>query len=175
MTTILIILAAIILVVFIAHLLAKKEMNIVKEITIQKPADQVYAYLRLTKNQDYFSTWNMLDPSMKKEYEGTDGQVGFIYRWDSATNKNVGAGEQEIIKMEEGKSIDYKLHFLRPMKNTAYSGFLITATNSQSTTVQWRFYGPTKFPMTILKGVFEKMLGKDLEKGLATLKQVLEN
>jgi hypothetical protein len=48
---------------------------------------------------------------MKKDYEGTDSQVGFVYKWESLINKNVGAGEQEIKKIEEVKSIEYKLRF----------------------------------------------------------------
>ena len=155
-------------------LLMGKEMKIERSIIIQKPAKQVFDYLKLTRNQDNFSTWNMTDPEMKKEYDGIDGQVGFIYKWDSSKNKNVGAGEQEIKKIEEGSSIEYELRFSRPMKNVANSKFVLNPENINQTKVIWLFYGPAKFPMNLMKPIFQNMLGKDLQKGLNNLKAVLE-
>jgi hypothetical protein len=175
MTTTIIVLASVIALVLILTLLMGNEMRIERSISIDNPIRQVFEYLKITKNQDNFSTWNMTDPTMKKEYQGTDGQVGFIYKWDSPTNKNVGAGEQEIKRIEEGKCIEYEIRFLRPMKNVASSKFVVHANNTSQTQVSWLFSGPTKFPMTLLKPIFQNMLGKDLEKGLKTLKTILEN
>ena len=174
MMTTFIILAALIVLIFILHILMGKEMKIERSITIDRPVNQVFEYVKMTKNQDNFSTWNMTDPGMQKEYHGTDGQVGFIYKWDSATNKNVGAGEQEITKIDEGKSIEYELRFSRPMKNVANSSFFLESSAPDRTVVKWLFWGPTKFPMTLMKPIFQNMLGKDLEKGLISLKKVLE-
>ena len=148
-------------------------MRIEKSIEISRNAGSVYDYLRITKNQDNFSVWNMTDPGMKKEYRGEDGQVGFVYSWDS-TNKNAGAGEQEITAMEEGRSIDYALRFFRPMKNTGTSRFQITGRGEDKTQVVWIFDSPSRFPMSLLSPIFKKMLGKDLEKGLLNLKGILE-
>ena len=148
-------------------------MKIEKAIEIRKSSDVVFDYLRLTKNQDNFSLWNMTDPKMDKKYEGTDGTVGFIYTWDS-TNKNVGAGAQEITGIVEGKSIDYELRFLRPMQNTGKSKFEIITKGEGLSTVVWIFDSPSKFPMSLLSPIFRKMLGKDIEKGLNNLKQILE-
>jgi hypothetical protein len=114
----------------------------------------------------------MADPSMKKEYSGNDGSIGFIYRWDSM-NKNVGAGEQETTALAEGKRIDFALRFFRPMKNTGTSSFLIEE-ESGTTKVSWIFDSPSKFPMSLFAPVFKRMLGKDLEKGLGNLKTILE-
>ncbi len=115
----------------------------------------------------------MTDPGMKKNYRGTDGTVGFMYGWDS-TMKNVGAGEQEITGIEEGKSIDYTVRFFRPMQNTATTRFLVKGTGEKGTTVTWKFESPSKFPMVLFTPVFKVMLGKDLEKGLINLKRILE-
>jgi hypothetical protein len=151
-----------------------KEMKIERSISISKSRQQVFDYLKITKNQDHFSSWNMADPEMKREYQGTDGEVGFIYKWDSKKNKNVGAGEQEIKKIITGEQIEYQLRFSRPMKNIANSQFNLHSESPTHTTVTWLFYGPTKFPMTLLKPVFQNMLGKDLQKGLNNLKTLLE-
>jgi hypothetical protein len=148
-------------------------MKIEKSITINRNSGLVFDYLKITKNQDYFSVWNMADPNMKKTHKGTDGTVGFIYSWDS-TVKNVGAGEQEITAIEEGKSIDYTIKFYRPMQNTGKTKFQITSLGDESTSVVWIFDSPSKFPMSLFSPIFKKMLGKDLEKGLVNLKKIME-
>jgi hypothetical protein len=148
-------------------------MKIEKSIEIGKSSGEVFDYLKYTRNQDNFSVWNMADPAMKKEYKGTDGTVGHIYRWDS-TNKNVGAGEQEIISIDEGKKIGYELRFIRPMRNVGKSYFLINGEGDKSTSVVWTFDSPTKFPYSLLAPLFKRMMGNDLQKGLDKLKNILE-
>jgi hypothetical protein len=148
-------------------------MRIEKSVEISKSLNEVFDYLKITRNQDYFSVWNMADPGMKKEFEGTDGTVGFLYRWDS-NEKNVGAGEQSITAIEEGKSIDYVISFFRPMKNTGTSRFLVSKAGEGRTSVTWIFDSPSKFPMSLFSPIFKKMLGKDLEKSLGNLKNILE-
>lgn len=148
-------------------------MKIEKSVKVKNSPGVVYEYLKFTRNQDNFSVWNMADPNMKKSYEGIDGTVGFIYRWDSAV-KNVGAGEQEITAMENGKSIDYAIRFSRPMKNTGKTKFQITGSADGYTSVDWIFDSPSKFPMSLFSPIFKRMLGKDLEKGLQNLRVILE-
>ena len=148
-------------------------MKIEKSTEIRKSAGEVFDYLRYTKNQDNFSVWNMADPSMKKEFRGTDGTVGFVYSWDSQV-KNVGAGEQETRVIEEGKKIEFEVRFFRPMKNVGRAVFNIESKAVNTTDVIWVFDSPSKFPYTLFAPLFKKMLGKDLEKGLANLKGILE-
>ena len=149
-------------------------MIIEKSTQIARPLPEVFAYLKQTKNQDNFSVWNMTDPLMNKKYVGNDGTVGFIYCWDS-TNKNVGAGEQEITVIEEGKKIGYEVRFFKPMKNTGKVSFLFSPGGNGGTLVTWIFDSPSKFPFSLLSPIFKRMLGKDLEKGLANLKSILEH
>ena len=115
----------------------------------------------------------MKDPAMKKTYSGTDGTKGFIYSWDS-TDKNVGAGAQEITGITDNSRIDYELRFERPMKNTAKSGFIVNKINDDATTVTWNFISPTKFPFSLFAPIFKKMLGKQIESSLQNLKGLLE-
>lgn len=148
-------------------------MKIERTILIKKSRDEVFSYLKLTKNQDNFSVWNMTDPSMSKKYSGVDGTIGFIYSWDS-TNKNVGAGEQEIKAIESGKKIEFEVRFFRPMKNTGKVYFLLSESSNEGTIVTWIFDSPSKFPFVLFAPIFKRMLGKDLENGLTNLKKILE-
>ncbi|HOW39628.1 MAG TPA: SRPBCC family protein [Bacteroidales bacterium] len=148
-------------------------MRIERSIAIKKSSEEVFNYLKYTRNQDNFSVWNMADPDMKKEQSGTDGEVGFIYRWDSK-DKNVGAGEQKITAIIPGKRIDSEIMFFRPMENTGKTSFIVNEAGSGLTNVEWIFDSPSKFPMVLFAPIFKKMLGRDLAKGLDNLKGILE-
>ena len=174
MITILVILAIIVAIFVLISMLSSKEMIIERNVTINKPLPEVFEFLKYTKNQDNFSVWNMTDPNMSKQYVGIDGDIGFIYKWDSSTNKNVGAGEQETKSIIHNKIIEFEVRFKRPMVNVAIAKFVVNTTPLNQTNVMWGFYSGTKFPMRLVKGIFVKMLGKDLDKGLQNLKTVLE-
>lgn len=174
MTTTLIILASILLLVVLAGLFSGKDLAIEKTITINKPVGKVYDYLKFVKNHDNFSEWAMAVPDRKKEYRGTDGQVGFVYAWDSDKDKNVGAGEQEIKALAEGRSIEHELRFIRPRPGVARARFNLSAPSPGQTQVQWGFYSEMQFPGTLMKPLIKSFLAKNTEKGLQNLKAVME-
>lgn len=149
-------------------------MQIEKSIEINKTKKEVFDFLKFTTNQNQFSVWNMKDPSQKVTQKGVDGSIGFVYSWDSE-DKSVGAGSQEIKGLTEGEKIQYELRFERPMKNVAFSQFLLKEIAPGKTQVTWDFKGPTKFPMSLFTPIFKNMLGKDMSKSLDNLKNKLES
>lgn len=155
-------------------LLMAKEMIVEKSIVIDKHVQEVYEFLKITRNQETFSVWNMKDPDKATTATGTDGTEGFLYAWDSK-NKSVGAGSQRITRLVEGQRIDYAMVFESPMKNTGTSSFVLEAIGASETRVSWDFRGPTKFPMSLFLGPIKKMLGKDIVKSLENLKKKLES
>jgi uncharacterized membrane protein len=150
-----------------------KEMKISKSIQINKPRQEVYDYLRFTRNMDNYSVWNMADLDKKTTFTGTDGTVGFIYTWDSKL-KNVGAGSQETLILQENEKIEFAVRFEKPMKNTGNSKFFLSDHGSNQTDVIWTFNSPAKFPMRLFMPIFRKMLGKDIATSLKNLKDILE-
>ncbi len=154
----------------ILSVLMGNKMVIEKSVLVSKSRKEVYDYLKLTKNQDYFSVWNMKDPNMDKKFQHEDGKVGFIYYWNSPTDKGVGEGEQEIISMKEEEMIEYQVRFKKPMQNTVTTRFLLEKKSDNETLVTWGFYSPSKFPMNLFKPILVNMLGKDIQKSLDNLK-----
>lgn len=158
----------------IAAIFIKKDYTVEREITINKPRSEVFAFIKMLKNQDLYSVWNRMDPQMKKTYRGTDGTPGFVVSWEG--NSNVGKGEQEITKITGEERIDSQLRFKEPFAVEA-AAYLITESVSETQTkVRWGFVGNLKYPMNLML-VFmniEKMTGKDLQMGLNNLKSVLE-
>jgi hypothetical protein len=174
MTTTLIIISVIIALLIIIAVSTGTQINIERSIRINKPIKQVFDYVKLVKNHGNFSVWVMADPDMKKEFRGSDGNVGFVYGWDSSRKKNVGAGEQEITGITEGENIQYEIRFFRPMQNVATAKFVFESVSDDQTEVQWGFYSSMKFPMNCMKFLFQRILGKDLETSLQNLKNILE-
>ncbi|HET6996888.1 MAG TPA: SRPBCC family protein [Chitinophagaceae bacterium] len=171
---ILVVLATLAVLFLLAGLLMGKKMIIEKNTTINRSPQQVFDYIKYVKNHENFSVWAMMDPDMKKEYRGTDGQPGFVFAWDSSKKKNVGAGEQEIKNVVDGKSVEYELRFFRPMQDTAKAKLVIEPAGANQSRVVWGFNSEMKFPMNAMKPMIQSMLGKQLETGLQNLKGVLE-
>jgi len=169
------VLVGIIALVLITGLFVDGKYAVEREVTIDKPKQEVYDYVKLLKNQSNFSVWAKIDPAMKTEFRGEDGTVGFVSAWDSE-NPDAGKGEQKIVKMTDGEQIDYELHFIEPFESTDFAFLSTSAVNDSVTAVKWGFNGEMKYPMnlTMLFMDMEKMLAPDLEKGLSSLKTILE-
>lgn len=172
---ILLTLLALVILVLIVALFVKKDFVVEREIVINKPKNEVFSYIKFVKNQDRFSKWNRLDPKMKKSYKGTDGQIGFVYSWES-DNKQVGKGEQEIANIVDGEKIEMKLRFKVPFESESEAYMNTEAVDSKTTKVKWGFKGTSPYPFNIM-GLFfdmENAIGSDLGTGLSNLKKVLE-
>jgi len=173
--TILIAVGILFAVPLIVSLFVKKEYEVEREITINKPKEEVFDYVKFLKNQDNYSKWATMDPDIKKTYRGTDGIVGFVSAWES-DNKDVGKGEQEIKKITEGERIDFELRFFEPFESAAPAYMTAESVSENQTKVKWGFSGHMDYPMNIMMLFmdFEKMIGDDLDTGLKNLKSVLE-
>ncbi|PKQ46309.1 SRPBCC family protein [Confluentibacter flavum] len=160
---------------FILVIAVPKHFNISRNIVINKPANEVFAYLKFIKNQDDWSPWKKKDPNMKQSYVGTDGKIGFIAKWEG--NKDVGSGEQEITRIVENEVIETKLRFYKPWKSESDAYIKIKDLDKyNSTIVTWGFSGKNKTLSSIFFLLFnvEKAIGEDFENGLVNLKKMLE-
>lgn len=165
--------ASLFILILLIAAVTKKNYAIQRSIVIHQPVGRVYDYLRHLKNQDHFNKWVMRDPSMKKTYTGTDGEVGFIYAWDG--DKHAGAGEQEIKQLKPNEFIEAEIRFVRPFAAIAQAPFTIEGNDSE-TKVTWGMSSSMKYPMNIMLLMMnmDKLLGKDMEESLGLLKKQLE-
>lgn len=174
MTTVLYIVAGLIFLIIILTLLAPKNYDVSRSITIEKPKKDVFEVLRSLKKQDEWSPWAKKDPNMKKEFKGVDGEEGSVSYW--LGNKEVGEGEQEIKKIIDGERIEGELRFMKPFKSESNCYFITDEISEGNTKVTWGFSGKNKFPMSIMMLFMsmDKMVGKDFEEGLSNLKTIME-
>lgn len=173
MSTLLYIVLAIVIVIIVLAIIAPKNYDVYRSISINKPLTEVFQYLKLLKNQDNWSPWAEKDPNMEKSFSGTDGEIGFISKWIG--NKEVGEGEQEITGIVENEVIHSQLRFLKPFKSIS-DAYLKVKKDDNGTKVTWGFSGKNKFPVSIMMLFMnmDKMVGKDFEYGLNKLQQILE-
>jgi len=150
-------------------LLAKKSYRIERSLEIDAPRDTVREQLRLYRKFTNWSPWHYKDPNMKISVEGTDGEVGAVYRWES-TNKDVGIGYQKMTAQTPSR-LDFEVDFgLGP--SPAY--FLLEG--DTITTVTWIVDMHLPFWMRAggMLTDINAYVGRDYENGLVNLKRYCE-
>jgi hypothetical protein len=124
-------------------------------------------------NWDGWSPWAKLDPTMKQTYAGPQAGTGAIYMW--LGNKQVGEGRMAITESRPNEFIRIDLQFIQPFKANNIAEFSFKP-DGQKTTVTWSMSGTKNFMFKAM-GLFmsmDKMVGKDFEKGLASMKEIVE-
>jgi hypothetical protein len=166
--------ALLVLAIGILVFVSPTDFRVEREIVINKPRAEVFAYAKMLKNQNEWGPWAKKDRAMKQEYKGTDGEPGFISAWDSE-NQEVGAGEQEIKKVSDSR-IETELRFKKPFESKSDAYMNLEDAGEGKTKVKWGFSGSMPRPMNLFMLIMDmdKEVGKDFQEGLGSLKSVLE-
>lgn len=156
----------------IIALFVSRDYKIEREVTINKPKQEVFDYVKIVRNQEHYNKWSMADPAAKKDYKGTDGTVGFIYSWNG--NNDMGEGEMEITEIVDGEKINMELRFIRPMESVAQTYMTTSAVSPEQTTVKWGMEGKSPYPFNLMTHLMSGSLGSDMEASLVNLKNNIE-
>ncbi|MGD9650114.1 MAG: SRPBCC family protein [Dongiaceae bacterium] len=170
---ILIILAAITAVFLIAAALQPDEFRVARAIAIQAPPEAVFAHVNDLRKWEAWSPWAKLDPNAKNSFEGAPSGKGAIMRW--AGNHEVGEGSMTIVESRRPNFIQLRLDFLKPFAATSMAEFTLVPQGDE-TLVTWSMYGENNYTAKMIGLVMncEKMISEQFDKGLASLKQVVE-
>ena len=147
-------------------------IDVTREITIKSDPETIAAQVVDFGNWRNWSPWEGLDPDLKRTYSGPTNGVGATYEWSG--NRKAGTGRMRITKVEPHEIL-IDLTFLKPFKSDSKTVFEFAPVEG-GTTLTWTVKTP-KTLTTKLFGLFmnfEKMVGTDLENGLASLQQVAE-
>lgn len=147
-------------------------VHVERSTTVNAPIGTVYAVLNSYKLFNRWSPWAALDPNTKYEFSGPAAGVGSKMSW-SSDNKNVGKGSQEITESRAGEYIKTALDFGTNGKGTA--DFKLSR-DAEGTKVVWGMDSDLGAnPFAHYFGLMiPGMVGKDYEKGLASLKNLVE-
>ena len=149
------------------------EFVVSRSATILAPAEKVFQHVNDLHKWEDWSSWAKLDPDAKSSFSGADSGSGAAMAWDG--NKKVGAGKMTILESQPGERIRLKLEFIRPFQATNKAEFNFKSESGQ-TVVTWTMTGKSNFFFKVF-GLFKNcdaMVGRDFEKGLASLKSVVE-
>lgn len=165
---------AIIAILFFVILVGRPdEFKVVRSATMAASPATVFEQVNDFHKWDAWSPWAKIDPACKNSFDGASAGKGAIFAWDG--NNKVGAGRMMVLESQPPELIRINLEFLRPFKATNIAEFVFKP-EGKGTAVTWNMFGKSNF-MSKAFGLFvdcDKMIGKDFENGLASLKSVAE-
>lgn len=149
------------------------EFTISRSAKILAPPEKIFPLVNELKKWDAWSPWAKLDPNCQITFAGPDAGVNSSYTWSG--NNKVGAGKMTIIESAPSSLIRLRLEFLKPFKATNTAEFKFASAGGQ-TLVVWSMTGKSNLFFKVF-GLFvdcDTMAGRDFEKGLGSLKSVVE-
>ena len=167
-----IIVGVLLLAIIVVGIIAPKEIVVERSISIKAPKEMVKAEVSSFKS---FATWNPFDDedtAVVQSMEGTDGTVGSKFIWDGPVT---GAGTQTITAINDSMvSID--LVFTKPWES-ASDVYYKYAAKGDSTLLTWGYTDTLGFVESIFMMCMDmdEMLGGTYEKGLVSVKKILED
>ena len=167
--TLLIILAALIVLWLVLSLFGPKVAHVERSTTMKASPEVIYEHIRFFKNMDEWGVWRKSDPNAKYELTGEDGTVGAKQSWDGEI---VRQGSNTITALEPNKSMKTDLAF-GDMMVSQVSMELSPA--GDSTLVNWTLNG--ELPFIFRAGALFMGSGeveRAFETGLANLKSICE-
>ena len=171
---ILIALAVIIVLLVVIVVLQPSEFRVARSTTISAPPSAVFAQVNDFHKWETWNPWGKIDPAMKQTYEGAPAGIGAIYTW--AGNNEVGEGRMTITESRPSDLIRIKLEFFKPFAGTNIAEFTFKPEGNQ-TAVTWSMEGKNNFMAKAIHLFMnmDKMIGGQFEKGLASMKSVVES
>jgi hypothetical protein len=170
---ILIALAVLVALFIVVVAMQPSEFHVERTATIAAPQADVFARVNDLHKWDAWSPWAKLDPDAKMSFEGPEAGQGAAMSW--AGNDNVGEGKMTIVESRPNDAVKLKVDFIKPFEGTSNSDFAFKP-EGQATTVTWAMSAHHNFMekafCLVMNG--KKMIGDDMEKGLAQLKLLAE-
>jgi uncharacterized protein YndB with AHSA1/START domain len=135
--------------------------------------ETVFALVNDFHRWEGWSPWEGIDATMQKKFSGPPSGTGAVYEWEGS--KKVGKGRMEMTESVAPQRIVIKLDFLKPFEAHNITEITFAAADD-ITVVTWAMFGPQPFisKLFTLFMNMDKMVGKDFEKGLASLKLLSE-
>lgn len=139
---------------------------------INAPAEKIYPFLTQFKLGEQWSPFDTPEMKLKKTFSGEDGTVGAKMTFESDEQ---GTGELTILKLVPNQAADINLHMIKPFdaENLIQYSLQPEGTGTKFT---WTMSGKMNFLAKAFSLFMdcEKMLGPEFEKGIASLKRVVE-
>ena len=151
-----------------------KSSHVERSITLNASMDEVFTQVNSFQKFNQWSPWFEKDPAATYIYSGPELGVGNKMEWRSK-KPEVGNGSQEIIESIYPRYVKTRLYF-GDDPEPGFAEFTIQELGPNQTKLTWGF--DAEFGNNIIGRYFgvmmDGMLGPEYEKGLSTLKRMLE-
>ena len=171
---ILIILAVIVIVFVVVVAMQPSEFRVARSANISGSGPAVFAQVNDFHKWKAWNPWGKIDPAMKQIYEGAASGIGAIYTW--VGNNKVGEGRMTLTESRPSDLIRIKMEFYKPFAATNTAEFTFKPAGNQIA-VTWSMTGNNNFMAKAIHLFMnmDKMIGGQFEKGLASMKSVVES
>lgn len=160
------------LLVFGIGFLLPRQVHVERSIAIDAPPANVFALVDGFRRFNEWSPWAARDPNAVYTFDGPVSGIGARMAW-TGDPKTVGSGSQEIVASEPYRLVRTRLEFGE--EGPAEASFTLIP-DGRGTRVTWGLDADLGGnPLDRWMGLlFDRMLGKDYETGLASLKALAE-
>jgi hypothetical protein len=153
--------------------LQPSDFRVGRSTNIAAPQAEAFAQVNDLHKWDAWSPWAKLDPDAKISFEGPESGEGAAMSWSG--NDKVGEGKMTVVESRPDEAVTLKVDFVKPFEGTSTSEFGFKP-EGDGTAVAWTMSAHHNFIekafCLVMNG--KKMVGDDMEKGLAQLKALLE-
>ena len=171
--TVLIILFSIVAIVLVLGFLVGPASTVVeRSAVIKAPPEVIYPMVASLRTMHEWGPWKDMEKGQVNRWEGEDGTVGSVQFWEGDT---VGKGSQRIVDLEQDRLVRTELSFIEPWEATSAVTLLLDRMDD-GTRITWTMAQDNNF-MGRIFALFldmDKMIGPDLEQGLANLAAMAE-
>ncbi len=165
-------LAVLVATLYAVGLFLPDDVHVERSVMINASPERVFPYVNDFRRFNEWQPWAQLDPQTQFTHSGPATGVGARMKW-SSEHPNVGRGSQEIIESQPNERVVTLLDFGE--QGTAKSYLQLNA-EGNSTKVTWGFDTDLQGDVVAryLGLMFDSWIGQDYEKGLASLKSLVE-
>jgi Polyketide cyclase / dehydrase and lipid transport len=144
-----------------------------RSIAINATARDIFPWINNVRRFNEWNPWAAMDATSSITYAGTEEGPGASYSW---VGKKTGEGSMTLKDADPPAAAQFALEFIKPFKASNIARFSLQETGG-ATTVTWTMTGANSFFNKLFQTFvsMDKMVGKDFEKGLASLKQRVES
>jgi hypothetical protein len=174
MLTYALVIVAVLVVIFV--IVASRQpdtFRVQRSTLVHAPASAPFDDVNDFRNWEKWSPYMELDPNMTTTYAGPHSGVGAEMAWSG--NSKAGQGRMTIVESRQDELIRIRLEFTKPFAaiNTAEFTF---SNGGGGTAVTWAMSGKNTFMFKAMHTVMnmDKLVGRDFDRGLAKLKNVVE-
>ncbi len=148
--------------------------HVERSLTVAAAPADVFPYMNDYNKWPAWNPWQHIDPNQKMEISDPAFGVGAWNTWEG--NSEVGKGKMSLVESVENEKTVHEMHFIEPFEDTGTVTFSLAAEGEQ-TRVTWAMDGGMNMMskvMCMFMGGMDTMLAPQFDKGLATLKPLVE-